>query len=78
MRRTTFRVSLPIVAMLSIALGARGLAQRTAAPARPADVTAGIVTAADALLKTLDDEGRAKLQFPFDGPQKTRWSNFPS
>jgi hypothetical protein len=27
---------------------------------------------------TLDEAGRAKVQFPFDGPQKTRWSNLPS
>jgi hypothetical protein len=29
-------------------------------------------------LTTLDDAGRAKVQFPFEGPQKTRWSNLPS
>jgi hypothetical protein len=29
-------------------------------------------------MSTLDDAGRAKLQFPFEGPQKTRWSNLPS
>ena len=43
-----------------------------------ADATARIVSAAQALMKTLDDSGRAKLQFPFDGPQKTRWSNLPT
>ena len=42
------------------------------------DVTTRIVASAQALLNTLDDAGRAKLQFPFDGPQKTRWSNLPS
>ena len=30
------------------------------------------------VLASLDDAGRAKVQFPFDGPQKTRWSNLPS
>jgi hypothetical protein len=30
------------------------------------------------LVNGLDEAGRAKLQFPFDGPQKTRWSNLPS
>ena len=29
------------------------------------------------MLASLDDAGRAKVQFPFDGPQKTRWSNLP-
>jgi hypothetical protein len=55
------------------------VAQRAGAPAgEPADATAKIVTAAQALLATLDAEGRTRLQFPFDGPQKTRWSNLPS
>jgi hypothetical protein len=43
-----------------------------------ADATARIVSAAQALMTTLDDSGRAKLQFPFDGPQRTRWSNLPT
>ena len=38
----------------------------------------GIVAAAQAVLTTLDEAGRAKVQFPFDGPQKTKWSNLPS
>ena len=57
------------------------LAQRAAAPAEAATgaaATARIVAAAQALLASLDADGRAKVQFPFDGPQKTRWSNFPS
>ena len=61
---------------------ATAVAQRgaTAPPARPAaaDATARIVAAAQALLTTLDEAGRAKIQFPDDGPQKTRWSNLPS
>jgi hypothetical protein len=32
----------------------------------------------DALLSALDDAGRSNVQFPFDGPQKARWSNLPS
>ena len=60
-----------------------GLAQRSGTPAAsvaasPADATARIVAGAQALLATLDDAGRSKLQFPFEGPQKTRWSNLPS
>ena len=42
------------------------------------DVTTRIVASAQALLNTLDDAGRARVQFPFDGPQKARWSNLPS
>jgi len=49
------------------------------AAALPADdATARIVSAAQALMTTLDDSGRTRLQFPFDGPQKTRWSNLPT
>src|SRR5262245_21469179 len=49
------------------------------APARPeAGVTARIVASAQALLATLDETARAKVQFPFGGAQKTRWSNLPS
>ncbi len=44
----------------------------------PAQTTAQIATAAQKLLSTLDDAGRSKVQFPFEGPQKTRWSNLPS
>jgi hypothetical protein len=58
------------------------VAQRsTTAPApttAPADVTARIVASAQSLVNVLDAAGRAKVQFPFDGPQKTRWSNLPS
>ena len=42
------------------------------------EATTKIVAAAQAVLQTLDDAGRAKVQFPFDSPQKTRWSNLPS
>ena len=47
-------------------------------PGALTDATARIVAAAQAVLTTLDDAGRAKVQFPFEGPQKTRWSNLPS
>jgi uncharacterized protein DUF3500 len=49
-----------------------------AQPAAAADATARIVASAQSFLKTLDDAGRTKVQFPFDSPQKTRWSNLPS
>src|SRR6476620_4409224 len=56
------------------------LAQRAAAPAAQSAsaTTARIVAAAQALVATLDDAARAKVQFPFDDPQRTRWSNLPS
>ena len=47
----------------------------TQAPA--ADAAARIVTAAQAFVATLDDAGRAKVQFPFDDPQRSKWSNLP-
>src|SRR3954467_14945737 len=56
----------------------RGAASSTASRATVSDATARIVASAQALLATLDDAGRARVQFPFEGPQKTRWSNLPS
>jgi hypothetical protein len=55
---------------------ARRATQATGAAA--GDATASIVAAAEALLTTLDAAGRAKVQFSFEGPQKTRWSNLPT
>jgi hypothetical protein len=66
---------------LLAALTATGLAQRSAAPpaaAVAADATARIVKAAQAVAASLDDAGRAKLQFAFDSAQKTNWSNLPT
>jgi hypothetical protein len=54
-----------------------GDAQRSAGA--PADATTRIVSAAQALLATLDEAGRGKVQFTFDDQaQKVRWSNLPS
>src|SRR5262245_28570821 len=54
-------------------------AQRAAAPsAGSSDVTTRIVASAQSVLAALDDAGRAKVQFPSDSAQKTRWSNLPS
>ena len=66
-----------------LAASASGVAQRAAskpAAAAPgaAEATARIVKAAQAVVATLDEAGRAKVQFPFEGPQKTQWSNLPS
>jgi hypothetical protein len=79
--RSRLAVTLGLASLVSVATP--GVAQRATAPqkaaaAPPADTTARIVAAAQAVAATLDEAGRAKLQFPFDGPQKTRWSNLPS
>jgi uncharacterized protein DUF3500 len=54
--------------------------QSTSAPAptTAADATARIVASAQTFLGTLDEAGRTKVQFPFDGPQKKLWSNLPT
>ena len=59
-------------------LGQRAAAPLPASSAAQADVTQRIVAAAQAVVAALDDAGRAKVQFPPEGPQKTRWSNLPS
>ncbi|MBA2525405.1 MAG: DUF3500 domain-containing protein [Pyrinomonadaceae bacterium] len=46
-------------------------------PAKESDTTGKTVAAAKAFLATLDDAGRAKVSFPFNSEQKTKWSNFP-
>lgn len=46
-------------------------------PAKESDATGKTVAAAKAFLATLDDAGRAKVSFAFNGEQKTKWSNFP-
>jgi hypothetical protein len=47
-------------------------------PSAPAETTARIVASAKALLDTLDQSGRSKVQFSFDSPQKSNWSNLPT
>ena len=65
-----------------LAVSASAIAQRGAKPAAAAgnagEATARVVAAAQALVSTLDEAGRAKVQFPFEGQQKTRWSNLPT
>src|SRR6478672_11219979 len=82
MRRSVQSASVVSLGLL-IAVAVAGAGQRAqkpppAPPAGQPDVTARIVASAQALLTTLDAAGRAKVQFPFEGPQKTRWSNLPS
>ena len=72
----------PAILCLLVVLAAAGNAQRAAqAQAKPAagaaDATSSIVSAARALVATLDEAGKTKVQFPFEGPQRTRWSNLP-
>jgi len=80
-RRRLMTAAVVTVAVFA-AIASNALAQRGAAPAgavnTPADATARIVSSAQAVLATLDAAGKSKVQFPFDGPQKTRWSNLPS
>src|SRR5690349_3181631 len=79
--RPEFRVFSIVAVVVLAALTATGLAQRPAPAAKApsaVDATARIVKAAQAVSASLDDAGRAKLQFPFDSAQKTNWSNLPS
>jgi hypothetical protein len=80
---STVRIVSIIGSGLLVAVAATGFAQRGGTspgtpPGMQTDATARIVAAAQAVLTTLDEAGRAKVQFPFDGPQKTKWSNLPS
>jgi hypothetical protein len=54
----------------------RGTASQPASAAAT-DATGRIVTAAQKVLGSLDEAGRAKVQFPFNSEQRTRWSNLP-
>ena len=81
--RMTLRTITAITVCTLATLSAAIFAPRPAATAgqtagAPSEATARIAAAAQALLATLDDAARAKVQFPFEGPQKTRWSNLPS
>ena len=77
--RAAVAVGLGLLGIVAVtAFAQRGAAPAAAPPGTQAEVTARIVTAAQGVLATLDDAGRAKVQFPFEGPQKTRWSNLPS
>jgi hypothetical protein len=77
--RTPYQLALTLSLGVLVSPAATGLAQRSGTQTgSPADATARIVAAAQKVLATLDDAGRAKMQFPFDGPQKTKWSNLPT
>jgi hypothetical protein len=70
-----FAVFVAVVASLP---AQRGAASPPSSSTATADVTGRIVIAAQKVLSTLDEAGRAKVQFPFDSEQKTRWSNLPT
>ena len=70
--------SIAAMSLVVVVVATTVLAQRSATPNTQADATARIVAAAQAVVATLDEAGRATVQFPFDGPQKARWSNLPS
>jgi hypothetical protein len=63
-------------------IAATGLGQRAtppaSSPASAADATKRIVAAAQAVVASLDEAGRTKIQSPFGGPQQAKWSNLPS
>jgi hypothetical protein len=67
-----------LLAVSVTVLAQRNAAQTPSAAATPAAATARIVAASQAVLASLDEPGRAKVQFPFDGPQKAGWSNLPT
>jgi hypothetical protein len=76
-------VGIGVVACLGVcvAVAASLAAPPSAAPpaqTAAANATARIVASAQGFLATLDEAGRTKVQFPFDSPQKTRWSNLPT
>src|SRR5215471_1915244 len=53
--------------------------QQRGTPGAASEATTRIVTAARGVLTSLDDAGRAKVQFAFDdAAQRTRWSNLPT
>ncbi len=69
---------LGLVTVATAGLAQRGATPRPASTNAQADATARIVAAAQAVLVSLDDAGRAKIQYPSESPQKTKWSNLPS
>ena len=61
-----------VLALTVSALAQRGANPLASAAPSPPQATAAIVSAAQAVIATLDDAGRAKVQLSFEGPQKTR------
>src|SRR5215471_4152546 len=75
------RCAMLVLAAVSLSPSLNARLQRAGSSAGDATATATsrIVTAAQAVLKSLDDGGRAKVQFAYDdAAQRLRWSNLPS
>jgi hypothetical protein len=75
-------VAIGAVAGLGLFAGAAASVSAPPSPVPPtraaaADATARIVASAQAFVVTLDAASRTKVQFPYDSPQKAKWSNFP-
>jgi Protein of unknown function (DUF3500) len=71
-------LTLAVLLAVSVSGGAQRQPREPAAAATPAETTTSLVAAARAVLSALDESGRAKVQFPFESPQKTNWSNLPT
>ena len=69
---TSLLVLLAILASAAAAF-TRADGQATQAATAAGEATARIVAAATAFVTTLDAAGRAKVQFPFDSLQKSKW-----
>jgi hypothetical protein len=78
LRRSSFVLFGTVVALAAGSVAAQRGAKPAATAGNAAETTSRIVAAAQALVSTLDDAGKAKVQFPFEGEQKTRWSNLPT
>jgi hypothetical protein len=76
--RVVLIASVIAVAATTLPVSAQRSASRAPAADTQAATTARIVSAAKAVLASLDEAGRARVQFPSDSPQKAKWSNFPS
>src|SRR6476619_1869266 len=77
--RVTWLPAAGLVLAVAVTLTAqRGGTAPPPAARTQADTTARIVAAAQAVAATLDAAGRTRVQFPFEGPQRARWSNLPS
>jgi hypothetical protein len=77
-RRLRARVRLVVSLIVAAIVLAEGGAPVSTSATAQAETTKRIVASAQALLTALDQPGRSKVQFPFDSPQKTNWSNLPT
>ena len=75
---TPIRLTALTAIAASVCIATTLVAQRSATPDNSQTAaTARIVAAAQGVLKSLDDAGRAKVQFPANSSQKAHWSNLP-